>query len=74
MLLRVRDHRGMVWLGAMLWVSVHLQVHLRGSDGAVFCVQVRYDYAKKRVISEPLELTQEFRYFDFSSPWETLTR
>ncbi len=36
--------------------------------------QVRYDYSKKRVVSEPLELTQEFRYFDFSSPWETLTR
>jgi hypothetical protein len=53
---------------------VHLQVQLKGSCGAVLCVQVRYDYAKKRVISEPLELTQEFRYFDFSSPWETLTR
>jgi hypothetical protein len=24
-------------------------------------VQVRYDYSKKRVVSEPLELTQEFR-------------
>ncbi|KAG2492493.1 hypothetical protein HYH03_009158 [Edaphochlamys debaryana] len=36
--------------------------------------EVRYDYTKKRVVSEPLELTQEFRYFDFSSPWETLTR
>jgi len=36
--------------------------------------EVRYDYGKKRVVSEPLELTQEFRYFDFSSPWETLTR
>lgn len=37
-------------------------------------VQVRYDYGKKRVVSEPLELTQEFRYFDFASPWETLQR
>nr|7ARC_C Chain C, ND9 [Polytomella sp. Pringsheim 198.80]7ARD_C Chain C, ND9 [Polytomella sp. Pringsheim 198.80] len=36
--------------------------------------EVRYDYGKKRVISEPLELTQEFRYFDFSSPWDTLSR
>lgn len=36
--------------------------------------EVRYDYSKKRVISEPLELTQEFRYFDFSSPWDTLPR
>ena len=36
--------------------------------------EVRYDYAKKRVVSEPLELTQEFRYFDFQSPWDTLPR
>ncbi len=36
--------------------------------------EVRYDYGKKRVVSEPLELTQEFRYFDFSSPWDTLPR
>jgi NADH dehydrogenase (ubiquinone) Fe-S protein 3 len=37
-------------------------------------LQVRYDYGKKRVVSEPLELSQEFRYFDFSSPWDTLSR
>ncbi|GFR51793.1 hypothetical protein Agub_g14252, partial [Astrephomene gubernaculifera] len=37
-------------------------------------MEVRYDYGKKRVVSEPLELTQEFRYFDFNSPWETLNR
>jgi NADH:ubiquinone oxidoreductase subunit C len=36
--------------------------------------EVRYDYSKKRVITEPLELSQEFRYFDFSSPWDTLNR
>jgi NADH/F420H2 dehydrogenase subunit C len=36
--------------------------------------EVRYDYAKKRVVHEPVELTQEFRYFDFASPWETLPR
>lgn len=36
--------------------------------------EVRYDYSKKRVVSEPLELTQEFRYFDFSSPWDSLPR
>ena len=33
-------------------------------------VEVRYDYAKKRVVCEPLEMTQEFRLFDFASPWE----
>lgn len=33
--------------------------------------EVRYDDTQKRVISEPLELNQEFRYFDFSSPWNS---
>jgi len=33
--------------------------------------EVRYDDTQKRVITEPLELNQEFRYFDFSSPWVT---
>lgn len=32
--------------------------------------EVRYDDSEKRVITESLELTQEFRYFDFSSPWD----
>ena len=34
--------------------------------------EVRYCDAEKRVISEPVELTQEFRYFEYGSPWETL--
>lgn len=33
-------------------------------------VEVRYDDEKKRVVAEPLELTQSFRYFDVKSPWE----
>ena len=33
-------------------------------------VQVRYDDEVKRVVCEPLEMTQEFRKFDLSSPWE----
>lgn len=33
-------------------------------------VEVRYDDATKRVIYEPVELKQEFRNFDFLSPWE----
>ncbi len=33
-------------------------------------VEVRYDDSEKRVLTEPLELSQEFRYFDFASPWE----
>jgi NADH:ubiquinone oxidoreductase subunit C len=33
-------------------------------------VEVRFDESEKRVRTEPLELDQEFRYFDFSTPWE----
>ena len=33
-------------------------------------VEVRYDDAQKRVIYEPVKLTQDFRNFDFLSPWE----
>jgi NADH-quinone oxidoreductase subunit C len=33
-------------------------------------VEVRYDDEKKRVVYEPVNLTQEFRSFDFMSPWE----
>ena len=33
-------------------------------------VQVRYDEEKKRVVNEPVQLGQEFRRFDFMSPWE----
>src|SRR3954471_12232627 len=32
--------------------------------------EVRYDEAQKRVFYEPVELRQEFRSFDFLSPWE----
>ncbi len=32
--------------------------------------EVRYDDAVKRVVYEPVELRQEFRSFDFLSPWE----
>ena len=33
-------------------------------------VELRYDDEQKRVIYEPVRLTQEFRNFDFLSPWE----
>ncbi|KPF43094.1 NADH-quinone oxidoreductase subunit C [Rhizobium sp. AAP43] len=33
-------------------------------------VEVRYDDSAKRVVYEPVELKQEFRNFDFLSPWE----
>ena len=33
-------------------------------------VEVRYDDEQKRVVYEPVKLAQEFRTFDFVSPWE----
>jgi NADH-quinone oxidoreductase subunit C len=33
-------------------------------------VEVRYDEDQKRVVYEPVKLIQEFRHFDFASPWE----
>lgn len=34
-------------------------------------VEYRYDDAQKRIVIEPLELSQEFRKFELQSPWET---
>ena len=36
-------------------------------------VEVRYDEDRKAVVYEPVRLTQDFRSFDFLSPWEGLT-
>jgi NADH-quinone oxidoreductase subunit C len=36
-------------------------------------VELRYDEEAKRVVYEPVRLTQEFRNFDFLSPWEGMT-
>ena len=33
-------------------------------------VEVRYDNGQRRVVYEPVKLAQEFRNFDFMSPWE----
>nr|QYB23156.1 NADH dehydrogenase subunit 9 [Nitzschia traheaformis] len=35
-------------------------------------VEASYDYTRKRVTNERIELSQEYRSFKFSSPWETL--
>ena len=37
-------------------------------------VEVRYDDELKRVVYEPVQLTQDYRNFDFLSPWEGMTR
>ena len=36
-------------------------------------VEVRYDEDRKQVVNEPVRLTQDFRTFDFLSPWEAIT-
>ena len=33
-------------------------------------VEVRYDESRKRVVYEPVKLMQEYRSFDYLSPWE----
>lgn len=35
--------------------------------------EVRYDEDQKRVVYEPVKLVQDFRQFDFLSPWEGMT-
>lgn len=36
-------------------------------------VELRYDEDQKRVVYEPVQLSQDFRRFDFMSPWEGMT-
>lgn len=36
-------------------------------------VEVRYDEDRKELVREPVRLTQDFRRFDFLSPWEAMT-
>lgn len=36
-------------------------------------VEVRYDEERKQVVYEPVKLTQDWRSFDFISPWEGVT-
>ncbi len=37
-------------------------------------VEVRYDEIQKRVVYDPVQLTQDFRTFDFLSPWEGMNK
>lgn len=36
-------------------------------------VELRYDEQQRRVVYEPVKLTQDFRAFDYLSPWEAMT-
>ena len=42
---------------------------MRIDTGDQLAVQLQHE-AQKRVVYEPVKLTQEFRNFDFQSPWE----
>jgi len=33
-------------------------------------LELRYDDSRRRILYEPLQVTQEFRIFDFSMPWD----
>ena len=35
-------------------------------------IETSYDYTKKRVANERVELSQEYRVFNFASPWDTI--
>ncbi len=49
--------------GHPLWKDFPLNGH----------VEIHYDDSKKHVVSEPIEMTQEFHYFDFVNPWEQMS-
>tara|TARA_B100001175_G_C19432352_1_gene601818 strand:+ start:51 stop:623 length:573 start_codon:yes stop_codon:yes gene_type:complete len=36
--------------------------------------EVRYDDVEKKVVYEPVKLTQEYRDFDYTSPWEGMAK
>lgn len=46
---------------------------LRKDFPLVGYVESRYDDERKQVVNEPVSLTQDFRNFDFVSPWEGMT-
>ena len=69
----VRPHTSIGVLGA---VSVVTALAIPGTTGSELAEQpagVRYDDEQKRVVYEPVRLTQDFRSFDFLSPWEAIT-
>lgn len=52
-------------------VSISKHSHTTATHNSfLLLVQVRYDDEVKRVVCEPLEMTQEYRKFELSSPWE----
>lgn len=45
---------------------------LRKDFPLVGYTQIRYDDTLRRIIIEPIELTQEYRFFEFNNPWNAL--
>jgi len=35
-------------------------------------IEIRYDDEKSNIVYEPLEMSQEYRLFNFTSPWEKI--
>lgn len=35
-------------------------------------IEIRYDDEKANIVYEPLEMSQEYRFFNFTSPWEKI--
>ena len=49
------------------------RVALSHADLLTGFVEIRYDEDTKRVVYEPVELMQDFRRFDYTSPWEAMS-
>ena len=57
-----------------IWTDYGVDGHpLRKDFPLTGYVEVRYDEDRKQVVYEPVKLTQDFRTFDFLSPWEAVT-
>ena len=68
---RITARHARVGIVGMGYVGLPLALALAGEDFPVTgYVEVRYDEEAKRVVYEPVELRQEYRDFDFLSPWE----
>jgi len=56
-------------------LTVRIRIHpFRKDFPLTGYVEVRYDEDQKRVVYEPVKLKQEFRSFDFLSPWEGMDK